>query len=433
MPRKALGKDPFERVGSAKAGTRKLDKASLAGASVAGQHGVTPTPKKAAEKRIKMLKPRSKGISGDVAQKVVEKKIERRIAEFESRLGKLLESGEGTVESAGAPKRAPRNADEDKPSASSEESQSSDSSSESLSSDSGENVSGETDEEGLLRQLIGMASPKKMGKLIGALWLRTHSDDVDEFGKDPLYAERIEPLFEWLYSRYWRVEVEGIENIPDEGSALLVANHSGMLPFDGIMISEAVKAESRKDREVRFLAEDMFSALPFLAPFLSRVGAVRACQENAERLLMQGHLVCVFPEGVKGTGKHFSERYKLQRFGRGGFVKLCMKTKTPLVPVAVIGAEEIYPIMAKFEWIGKPFGLPYVPVTPSWPLLGPLGLVPLPSKWRISFGKPIRFDKYGPTAAKNDILVNKLKEEIRGRIQNSVDELLKKRRSVWFG
>jgi 1-acyl-sn-glycerol-3-phosphate acyltransferase len=465
MPRKVLGKDPFER---SKPSTPKA-KLTSAEAHATGANEVrAPEAVKSAPatamKRIKLLEPSKKQVGVGAVEKVIEKRIEKRISEFENRLGKLLEEPEDMSKQASPSKRIPkpvkekakakenvkvkekakikgkeqekdeREAEVNDASSSSAETESSASSEESVSSDSEDSsTSEEEDGAGLFRQLIGMASPRKMGKLFGSLWLRTHSDDVDEFGKDPLYVERFEPLFEWLYKSYWRVEVEGIENIPDKGRALLVANHSGMLPFDGIMINEAVKSESHTGREVRFLAEDMFSTLPFLAPFLSRIGAVRACQENAERLLTDDHLACVFPEGVKGTGKTFSERYKLQRFGRGGFIKLCMKTKTPLVPVAVIGAEEIYPIMAKFEWVGKPFGLPYVPVTPSWPLLGPLGLIPLPSKWRIGFGKPIRFDKYGREAAQNDVLVNKLKEDVRGRIQDMVDDLVKKRKSVWFG
>ncbi|MBI5117105.1 acyltransferase family protein [Candidatus Poribacteria bacterium] len=458
MPRKVLGKDPFERSKSSapKEGTEAADARAADAGGIKKQEATKKAPARA-PKRIKLLEPSQKPAAVGATEQIIEKKIEKRISEFENRLGKLLEETEDMSKQANPSKRTRKTAkekaeakekvkvkvrkqSEDKKeteedaSSSSAESESTTSSEESVSSDSEDNsVSEEDDGAGLFRQLIGMASPRKMGKLFGSLWLRTHSDDVDEFGKDPLYVERFEPLFEWLYRNYWRVEVEGIENIPDKGRALLVANHSGMLPFDGIMINEAVKSESRTEREVRFLAEDMFSTLPFLSPFLTRIGAVRACQENAERLLGEDHLVCVFPEGVKGTGKTFSERYKLQRFGRGGFIKLCMKMKTPLVPVAVIGAEEIYPIMAKFEWIGKPFGLPYVPVTPSWPLLGPLGLIPLPSKWRIRFGKPVRFDKYGREAAQNDVLVNKLKEDVRSKIQNMVDDLVKKRRSVWFG
>ncbi len=263
--------------------------------------------------------------------------------------------------------------------------------------------------------------------------MRNRSEHVDEFGKDPIYSAKLEPLMEWLYQKYWRVQVSGIKNVPDKGKALLVANHSGMLPFDGLMISEAVRLESQLEREVRFLIEDTFITMPFLSPILTRIGAVRASQENAERLLAKDNLVCVFPEGNKGTGKPFKERYRLQRFGRGGFIKLCIRTKAPLVPVAVVGAEETYPIIARLERLAKPIGIPYLAVTPSWPLLGPLGLIPLPSKWKIGFGKPIRFDKYAEADAGNEVLVSKLREDVRERIQKMLDEMLAERKSVWFG
>ncbi|GAB4348033.1 MAG: hypothetical protein Kow0099_30440 [Candidatus Abyssubacteria bacterium] len=285
----------------------------------------------------------------------------------------------------------------------------------------------------LLNRVLEAPLLSRMGKLWGAFQLRNRSEHVDEFGKDPVYSAKVEPLLEWLYQKYWRVEVAGIKNVPDKGRALLVANHSGMLPFDGLMISQAVRLESPLEREVRFLVEDMFITMPFLSPILTRIGAVRASQENAERLLAQDHLVCVFPEGNKGTGKLFKERYRLQRFGRGGFIKLCIRTKTPLVPVAVMGAEEIYPVIARLERLARPLGMPYLAVTPGWPLLGPLGLAPLPSKWKIVFGRPIRFDKYTESDADNEVLVSKLREEVREEIQGMLDEMVAERKSVWFG
>ncbi len=303
------------------------------------------------------------------------------------------------------------------------------------SSSSHSSLDGESDRRGpsFVGGLVDLLTPRGLGRRLGDLGLRGISDEVDEFGKDPVYVERVTQFFDWLYQKYWRVETEGLSNIPDSGRALIVGNHSGTLPFDGVMIATATRLHHPAQRVSRALIEDMLGTLPFLAPFFARVGAVRACQENAERLLRNDELVVVFPEGVKGAGKYYRHRYQLQRFGRGGFIKLCLRTNSPLIPVAVIGSEEIYPIIAKADWIGKPLGLPYTPMTPTFPWLGLLGLVPLPSKWRIRFGEPMSFEDYGPDAIEDDILVNHLKEEVRGRIQEMIDEMLAERNSVWFG
>jgi len=272
---------------------------------------------------------------------------------------------------------------------------------------------------------------------VAALWRAAyfswHSEEVDEFGRDAKFTETIRPLFEFLYTVWWRVEPAGVENVPAEGPALVVANHSGVLPWDGVMITLAVRHEHPARRECRMLALDMFALLPFLAPALARTGAVRASQENGERLLRAGELVGVFPEGVKGVGKRYRDRYKLARFGRGGFVRLALRTSAPIVPCAVVGAEEIHPVLAKADWVGRPFGLPYFPITPSFPLLGPLGAVPLPAKWSIDFADPIPTATHGPEGAEDPILVNRLSEQVRSIIQRMIDGRLARRRSVWFG
>jgi 1-acyl-sn-glycerol-3-phosphate acyltransferase len=272
---------------------------------------------------------------------------------------------------------------------------------------------------------------------VAALWSAAyfswHSEEVDEFGRDAKFTETIRPLLEFLYTVWWRVEPAGVENVPAEGPALVVANHSGVLPWDGVMITLALRHEHPARRECRMLALDMFALLPFLAPALARTGAVRASQENGERLLRAGELVGVFPAGVKGVGKRYRDRYKLARFGRGGFVRLALRTSAPIVPCAVVGAEEIHPVIAKADWIGRPFGLPYFPVTPSFPLLGPLGVVPLPTKWSIDFADPVPTAAYGPEGAEDPILVNRLSEQVRSIIQRMIDGRLARRRSVWFG
>lgn len=277
---------------------------------------------------------------------------------------------------------------------------------------------------------------EKILKALKSFWFGDENEPVeyDEFGRDPNFVQRVKPIFDFLYYNYWRIRVQGVKNIPSQGRGLIVANHSGTLPYDGAMIGLAVHNDHPVRRDVRFLVEDFVYHFPFLGTFMYRIGGVRACQENAERLLNENHLVTVFPEGIKGIGKHFKNRYQLQRFGRAGFIKLALKTGSPIIPTAVIGAEEIHPLLYKSTILARPLGIPYLPVTPTLPLLGPLGLIPLPSRWSIYFGEPIDFHKeYGPEAIDDQLLINKLSEEVRRKIQEMVIEGLKQRRSTWFG
>jgi 1-acyl-sn-glycerol-3-phosphate acyltransferase len=267
----------------------------------------------------------------------------------------------------------------------------------------------------------------------GRIAMRDRSEDVDEFGLDPKFASRVQPLFDFLYTRYFRIDTSGAANVPNEGRCLIVSNHSGTFPYDGAMLKTAIRHAHPTGREMRWLAEDFIFYLPFVGAFMNRIGAVRACQENAERLLKQERLVTVFPEGIKGIGKLYRERYKLQRFGRGGFIRLCLRTDTPIIPCAVIGAEESAPMLFRLEYLANLLGVPYLPVTPTFPALGPLGLVPAPTKWRIELGEPIRFDGYGPEAADDSLLVGRLTEKVRTTIQTMLDRGLSDRQSVWFG
>lgn len=260
-----------------------------------------------------------------------------------------------------------------------------------------------------------------------------YQEEVDPFGMDRHFVQRIKPIFDYLYFKYWRVQTTGIENIPNQGRALIVANHSGTVPYDGAMIKIAILNEHAERKDARFLVEDFVYHMPFLGGFMYRIGGVRACPENAEYLLNSDHLVAVFPEGVKGIGKFYRQRYRLQRFGRGGFIRLCMKTNSPLIPVGVVGAEEIHPIIFKSSTLAKAIGIPYIPITPTFPLLGLLGCIPFPTKWSIHFGKPIQFDVHGPSAIDDDLLIHKLSEKVRSEIQEIIMELLRKRRSIWFG
>jgi 1-acyl-sn-glycerol-3-phosphate acyltransferase len=266
----------------------------------------------------------------------------------------------------------------------------------------------------------------------GRTSLRERANDIDDFGMDPAFEEKLRPALDFMFKRYFRVEVEGVRNIPAEGRAVVVANHSGALPFDGVMLREAIRQRHPGRNDLRWLAEDFSFYLPFLGVTLNRLGAVRACQENAERLLSKGHLVGVFPEGAEGIKKLYRDRYRLQRFGRGGFVRLCLKTQSPIVPCAIIGAEETNPIIYRFDNLSKLLGLDYLPITPTFPLLGPFGLLPAPTKWRIVFGEPIAVEEYGPQAAQDHVLVGRLAERVRASINDLLETALRRRKSIWL-
>jgi 1-acyl-sn-glycerol-3-phosphate acyltransferase len=249
----------------------------------------------------------------------------------------------------------------------------------------------------------------------------------DEWGFDEEFTEMVEPFFAFLYETWWRVKVEGAERVPAHGRALLTANHAGILPWDATMISVALLREHALPRNPRFLVLNWAFDLPWVSSGMRKVGGVVASPFNAMRLLEQDHLVAVFPEGVKGTGKPYSERYRLQRFGRGGFVEIALRTGAPIVPVAVVGSEEIYPKLADLPWVARLIGAPYFPVTPTFPLLGPLGVIPLPSKWRIEFLDPIETASHGPEGAEDRALVLELSERVRDQIQQALYANLVKR------
>ncbi len=250
----------------------------------------------------------------------------------------------------------------------------------------------------------------------------------DEFGLDPEFRARLLPLFRLLYEKYWRVEARGARNVPRSGPVILVANHSGALPFDATMIACALE-EARHPRAARFLYDRFVEELPWVPAFYRKAGGVVASRENAARLLAKGELVALFPEGVAGLSKLYSERYVLQPFN-GGCVRLALRFRAPIVPVAVVGAEEIYPLVGRLKAIGKLFGAPYLPITPFFPFLGPLGLIPLPSKWRIRFGKPIVVDQASPERL-DGIAVRALAEQVRRRVQGMVRGLLEERDSIF--
>ena len=276
-----------------------------------------------------------------------------------------------------------------------------------------------------------MALYESLRRRFASAGMRGLPAEVDDFGMDAGALERVQPWLETLYTRWWRVEVNGIEAVPRGAPSLLVANHSGLLPWDGLMICHALARHDPVAPRARFLIADWLLALPFAQSVLTRIGGVRACRENAERLLRTGRSVVAFPEGAKGATKVFRQRYRVQRFGRGGVVRTAIAARAPLVPVAVVGAEEVHPVLFKVETAARAVGLPFVPVTPTFPALGPLGLLPLPSKWWIGFGAPIATGDLDLDAADDEILVWRLTEQLRSAVQEMVDAGLRRRASIW--
>lgn len=281
------------------------------------------------------------------------------------------------------------------------------------------------------REVLGASWERRLAEWVALLRRRLAGDyQVDEFGFDPELTVRVgQAIARPLAQKWFRIEVRGAENIPADDGVLVVANHSGTIPLDAIMTSLVV--HDHAGRHLRMLAADLVFTLPFVSEVARKGGATLACNDDAERLLRQGELVGVWPEGFKGIGKPYSERYKLQRFGRGGFVSAAMHTGVPIVPCSIVGAEEIYPLVGNIPSLARLLGVPYIPITPFFPLLGPLGLVPLPSRWIIEFGEPIRTDAYAQDAADDPMLVFNVTDQVRETIQQTLYNLLVERKSVF--
>jgi len=247
--------------------------------------------------------------------------------------------------------------------------------------------------------------------------------EVDESGFDPEFNENVfMPLFRPLYRSWFRVQMRGIEHVPASGPALVVANHSGVLPFDALMLQAGLFDEHPQHRVLRVLSADLVYEVPFLSDLARRSGHIRADPERAQQVLSAGHLVGVFPEGFKGIGKPFSERYRLQRFGRGGFAVTARRAGVPIIPAAIVGAEEIYPMIGNSQFAARLFRLPYFPVTPLFPWLGPLGAVPLPSNWIIEFCPPVPTDSANGSGDGQSVAC--LADRVRDVIQDKLDELV---------
>ena len=257
--------------------------------------------------------------------------------------------------------------------------------------------------------------------------------ETDEWGLDMEFVELMRPFLNFMYKTYWRVQTSGMENIPNEGRALLAVNHSGQLPWDGAMVGAVIYTEHPAQRLVRTLYATWFPTLPFFSALLTKMGQALATVDNGTRLLEDDQLVAVFPEGYKGVGKLFKERYRLARFGRGGFVRMALRAQAPIIPVAVVGAEETYISLYKSPTIAKLIGFPYFPISPTFPWLGLLGFVPLPTKWYIDFGEPIPMSQYGPDAANNLVLVSQITDQVRNIVQDMIHKRLAQRRNIFFG
>ncbi|WP_323793144.1 lysophospholipid acyltransferase family protein [Nocardioides sp.] len=280
-------------------------------------------------------------------------------------------------------------------------------------------------------ELFGDQWEPRLAEFLAFLRRRITGDYVvDEYGFDAEITQRFfMAALRPIAQNWFRIEVRGIDNIPTEGGALVVSNHSGTVPVDGLMTM--VSIHDHTGRHLRALGADLVFRMPIVSSMARRGGATLACSEDAERMLRDGELVGVWPEGFKGIGKPFSQRYKLQRFGRGGFVSAALRTGVPIVPLAVVGAEEIYPLVGNIPALARLIGVPYIPVTPLFPLLGPLGLIPLPSKWLLEFGEPIRTDDYDAGAAEDPMLVFDVTDQVRETIQQTLYSLLMQRSSVF--
>lgn len=256
-------------------------------------------------------------------------------------------------------------------------------------------------------------------------------EDLPDQGHDPHFLDEVGPVLDFLYTKYFRVDLRGLENIPDSGAAVVVANHSGGIPYDGALLIHGIYRHQAQHRRLRPLVASFAFRSPWMRNVVARIGGVRAAASTARDLLQAGELVGVFPEGLRGVGKLFRERYRLHKFGRGGFVRLAVENDVPIIPVAIVGAEEIHPVLAKVTTLAEPIGLPYIPITPTFPLLGPLGLLPLPSKWTIQIGEPVRVAKVsGP---ETNAGITETAEQIRSHIDGMISEILTHRRSVFFG
>jgi 1-acyl-sn-glycerol-3-phosphate acyltransferase len=277
-----------------------------------------------------------------------------------------------------------------------------------------------------LRRAFKPLQQRDVAAAIDAIPNKVNSLGFDPWGLSPEAAKMYFSFAKGIY-RYFRPNIVGIENVP-AGRVLIVPNHSGQLPFDGVVVAVACLLHARPPRLVRAMAERWFPTLPFVNIAFSRSGVVVGDPINCRNLLEAENAILVFPEGARGCGKPFPERYQLQPFGRG-FIRLALQTRTPVVPVGVVGAEESIISLHNWKGLAKAVGAPYIPLSPFLPLLGPLAYLPMPTRFHVHFGKPLHFegpfdDEDGEIDKKVDVVTEKVAELIaRGRAE---------RRGVFF-
>jgi 1-acyl-sn-glycerol-3-phosphate acyltransferase len=259
-------------------------------------------------------------------------------------------------------------------------------------------------------------------------WSHLNEYGYDEFGFHPPTAMTAASVVAVLYRKYFRVEARGLENVPDSGSVLIYGNHSGQLPVDGAMVAASLLLDKDPPRVTRALMEYWFPTLPFVGNFLNRTGQVTGLPGNAEHLLRHGQCALVFPEGIRGSGKLWKNRYRLMRFGTG-FVRIALQTGTPLVPVAVVGGEEQAPSFHDLKLLAHTLGFPYFPITPFFPWFGPVGGIPLPTKYRIEFGTPIELDGDGD---ESDEVIARHVDLLRGKLSSLLGGLLHERKHIFW-
>ncbi|MCL2825537.1 MAG: 1-acyl-sn-glycerol-3-phosphate acyltransferase [Polyangiaceae bacterium] len=250
---------------------------------------------------------------------------------------------------------------------------------------------------------------------------------------DSAFDKHAERVVDLLYDRYFRVSVVGAHHVPTQGRAMVLANHALPFPYDGVMLRAALRREQPTSREVRWMAEDHWFLMPMIGPMLRRMGALSAREANAADVLHRDQLLVGFPEGADGAARLYKDKHRLQRFARDGFVKAGLRASAPVVPCVIVGAEESMPMLYSLKMLARPMGMPFIPVTPTFPALGLFGLIPAPTKWLIVFGDPFRFDKQDPAAADNPALVNQLTARVRATMQTMLDKAYAARRSHWFG
>jgi len=253
---------------------------------------------------------------------------------------------------------------------------------------------------------------------------------LDRYGMDLDFAQRAEPLLALLYTRWWRVEVKHADRVPSAGPVMVVASHGGAVPWDALVLRRALFRDHPARRDLRPLLDDRECELPGFGPLAVRLGAIRAAPEPVERILGAGGVVGVFPEGSSAARRPWRDRYRIQHFGRGGFAKLALRAGAPIVPCAIVGSEEASPAIARAGWLAERLGLPAFSVKPV--RVGPAALLPLPSRWTLTFGEPIATDGLGPAAAADPVAVAALTERVRATLQGMLDEEVGARSGVFL-